>query len=421
VPTGSVIARSVALLFAVLATAAVLQDAHAQQLAPLHLDGPASPAPWARYRDWNRATWDQYNTLAQRERTPKALGKPLDVAVPISGDAKKGQDLAFSRARGGGCLACHVMGPQSLEAPGNAGPDLSEIGDAGRPDEYLFNYIWDPRHLNPDSAMPPWGAHGFYSREEIIDMVAFLKTLKTPATFQNALDDPARRPLPVENRDALDPFVNPAADRIDTGAALFAKAGPSGKSCASCHADPKAFAGWAVRMPKWYASASKLIGVEEFIFRHAKATTGADHLMQGRENTDLSVFLHALSNGRPIEVDLTSPDAKRVYEFGKVLYDAKIGQFNFSCADCHSVNKGGNKWMRGQYVGDGKGQMDHFPLWRTSRGSGEVWDIRKRLQWCNVQVRANELPPDASEYDALELYLKSLSQGMPLTAPNIRH
>ena len=50
-----------------------------------------------------------------------------------------------------------------------------------------------------------------------------------------------------------------------------------------------------------------------------------------------------------------------------------------------------------------------------------VWDIRKRLQWCNVQVRANELPPDAAEYDALELYLKSLSQGMPLMAPNIRH
>lgn len=120
----------------------------------------------------------------------------------------------------------------------------------------------------------------------------------------------------------------------------------------------------------------------------------------------------------PAAIPLSSPEAKRVYEFGKLLYDTKIGQFNFSCTDCHSVNKGGNKWLRGQYVGDGKGQMDHIPLWRTRRN--EIWDIRKRLQWCNVQVRADELPPDAAEYDVLELYLRTLSQGMPLTAPNIR-
>jgi len=400
--------------------ALISAPAAAQQPVPLHTEGPAAPAPWARYRDWTKTTWPTYNNLAERARTAKPLGKPLEIATPIAGDAKKGQELAFSRARGGGCLACHIMGPQSLETPGNAGPDLSEIGAAGRPDDYLFNYVWDPRHINPDSAMPPWGAHGFYTREEIIDIVAFLKTLKTPATFKSTLDDPAKRPTPVEDRDALDPFVNPAADRIDAGAALFGGM-PGGKSCSSCHADAKAFAGWAVHMPKWYANANKLLGVEEFVYRHAKATMGADYRMQSRENTELSVYLYSLSNGRPIAVDIASPDAKRIYEFGKALHETKIGQFNFSCADCHSVNKGGNKWLRGQFVGDGKGQMDHFPTWRTSRGSGEVWDVRKRLQWCNVQVRADELPPDAAEYDALELYLKTLSQGMPLTAPNIRH
>ena len=58
-------------------------------------------------------------------------------------------------------------------------------------------------------------------------------------------------------------------------------------------------------------------------------------------------------------------------------------------------------------------------MWRTSRS--EVWDVRKRFEWCNVQIRANELPPDAAEYGELELYLMSLSQGLKLTAPNIRH
>ncbi len=389
--------------------------------APIVVDGPAHQAPWVRYRDWSQTTWPTYNTLSERTRTPVATGKPIDIVGEIAGDPKKGQDLAFARSRGGGCLACHVMGPASQETPGNAGPDLSEIGSAGRPDSYLYNYIHDPRHLNAASSMPPWGAHGFYNDEEIRHMVAFLKTLKTPARFRSALDDPEKRPKPVEDRDALDPFVNPAVDRIDAGRALFAKAGPGGKSCVSCHADEKKFAGWAVTMPRWEPRMKKMLGVEEFIFRHASATTGEDYRMQSTGNTDLSVFLHSLSNGLPINVDISSADAKPVYDLGKTLFETKIGQFNFSCGDCHDPNRGGNKWLRGQFVGESKGQLDHFPLWRTSRGAGQVWDVRKRLQWCNVQVRADVLPPDVPEYDALELYLKAQSQGYKLTAPNIRH
>ena len=95
------------------------------------------------------------------------------------------------RNRGGSCLACHVMGPAGgANLPGNAAPDLSEIGNAGREDEWLFNYIYDGRVYNPDTVMPPWGSHGFFNDQEVNDMVAFLKTLKSPAEFKTA----ARRP-----------------------------------------------------------------------------------------------------------------------------------------------------------------------------------------------------------------------------------
>jgi sulfur-oxidizing protein SoxA len=387
--------------------------------APLHLEGSAVPEPWTRYRGWNAARWDNYNTLANRHRTPEQ-GEPVKLVTPITGDPKKGQELAFSRARGGGCLACHVMGPETQETPGSVGPDLSEIGNAGHSDEHLFNYVYDARVLNPGTVMPPWGAHGFYSAAEIRDIVAFLKTLKTPAVFKNPLDDPSKRPLPVEDRDALDPFVNPAAERIEVGEKLLGQPGPNGKSCVSCHADAKtAFVGWAVTMPKWEPRLNSLLGVEEFIYRHAKATTGADYRMQTTPNLDLTVYLHSQSNGKPIAVDVKSSAMTTALIRGEALFDTKIGQFNLACADCHTADKGANKWIRGQYLGEPKGQIDHFPNWRTSRN--EVWDIRKRLQWCNVQVRANELPPDAPEYAELELYLKAKSLGLPLTAPNIRH
>ncbi|HTR86449.1 MAG TPA: sulfur oxidation c-type cytochrome SoxA [Reyranella sp.] len=397
-------------VFRLLALLVLAAPAWAEQPAPLQLDGSAASRPWQRYRDWNQARWDSYNTMANPQATPP---KGSEIAVAsVAGDPARGEKLAFDRTRGGGCLACHVMGPKTQEAPGNVGPDLSEIGKAGRTDQYLFNYVFDPRVYNPQSVMPPWGRHGFYSEAEIRDIVAFLKTLKTPARFADPLDDPAKRPRPVENRDFLDPFVNPGADHIESGAALFKKA------CASCHATPEtSFKRWAVEMPKWEPRLKKVLGAEEFVARHAKATTGADFLMQSAANTDLSVYLHSLANGEAIKVDLSTPEAKAAYARGEKLANLKIGQFDFACTDCHGL--AANKWLRGQWLGEPRGQFDHFPLWRTSRN--QVWDIRKRFQWCNVQVRANELPPDAIEYGELELYLRKMNEGLKLAAPNIRH
>lgn len=389
--------------------------------APMTTEGSAGPTPWERYKGWNKATWDTYNTLTERKRTPAppGEGKVQKIAGPIEGDAENGRKLAFDRSRGGGCLACHVMGPQTAELPGNVGVDLSEVGAAGHDDEYLFNYIWDPRAYNPESVMPPWGAHGFYTEAEVRDMVAFLKTLKTPAVFKNPLDDPGKRPIPVEDRDWQDPFVNPAAEAFDTGKAVYAKAGANGKSCASCHQDAAAFKGWAVTMPKWHAGMKKVIGVEEFVARHAQATMDTPMLMQSADNITLSVYLRSLSNGMPIKVDTTSKQAKAILKEAETLMTTKVGQLNFACVDCHSPEKGALKWIRGQYLGESAGQIPHFPVWRTSRN--ETWDIRKRLQWCNVQVRANELPPDAPEYGVLEYYLTAQSNGMAMESPGIRH
>jgi sulfur-oxidizing protein SoxA len=394
---------------ALVALVVAVPGAHAQQ-APLAIDGSAAATPWQRYTDWNKTRWDNYNTLAKPGVTPPA-GKEIAVDT-VTGDAAKGQKLAFDRSRGGGCLACHVMGPKTGEAPGNVGPDLSQIAKAGRSDRWLFNYVFDARVYNPRSVMPPWGKHGFYSEDEIRDMMAFLKTLDMPAKFANPLDDPEKRPKPVEDRDFLDPFVNPAAEHIDAGTALFKQA------CASCHATPQAtFKRWAVEMPKWEPRLKKVLGAEEFVARHAKAAAGKDWPMQSKENTDMSIYLHSLANGEAIKVDLSSPDAQAAYQRGVRLADLKIGQFDFACTDCHG--QAANKWIRGQWLGEPKGQFDHFPLWRTSRN--EVWDIRKRFQWCNVQVRANELPPDAVEYGELELYLRKMNEGQKLAAPNIRH
>jgi sulfur-oxidizing protein SoxA len=412
-----------AVSLALLSSTSGLSYAGGLDAVPMLREGSAAQTPWKRYPGWRKkGFWDTYNTLADQTRSPAAPAHQayIKVSTPIKGDPEKGRQLAFSRKRGSSCVTCHVMGPKTPELPGNVGPDLSEIGSAGRDDAYLFNYVFDARATNPHSMMLPWGRHKFYSEAEIRDIVAFLKTLKTPASFKNQLDDPAKRPTPVENRDWRDPFVNPAAESIESGGALFRKAAASGKSCVSCHAAPeKSFKSWAASMPKWDAPMKRMISIEEFIYRHGAATLGEKWLMQSPQNLDLAVYLRSLANGEAINVKADSPEAKAAFARGEALSNVRIGQLNLSCQNCHSATMGAGHWMRGQYLGEMKGQIAHFPTWRTSRN--QLWDIRRRFQWCNVQIRANELPPDAPEYADLEFYLTVLSNGATLEVPGIRH
>jgi len=395
----------------------------ARKEAPLALDGPAATAPWKRYGDWPKPNWDKFNTLTKTDASPPPpkVGEPIKIAEEIKGDAALGQRLAFDRSRGGGCLACHAMGPASAGAQvGNVAPDLSEIGNAGRTDEWFYNHIFDARVYNAETVMPPWGRHGFFNDAEIRHIVAFLKTLKAPVRYRTAVDDPQKRPVPKEDRDNLDAMVNPGMWAVDKAKSLWSAKGPRGGACVTCHANAEAqFKTWAAAMPKWEPRLNKVIGVEEFVFRHAKATTGHSWLMQSEPNLSMAVYLRNLANGAEIKVDTAGAGAKEAAQRGAKLMATKIGQLNFACYDCHTPAKGALKWIRGQWLGESKGQLPHFPTWRTSRQ--EIWDIRKRFQWCGVAIRADELPPDAPQYGDLELYLTSLNNGLKLSAPGIRH
>jgi sulfur-oxidizing protein SoxA len=414
-------ALGVGVVAAALAASAPVAVAQTKGPPPLAMDEAASVRPWKRYTGWPARDMAKFNTLAKHDASPPAPKEPRKLAEPLSGDAETGAKLVADRNRGGSCLACHVMGQAGkADLPGNVGPDLSEIGNAGREDEWLFNYIYDARAYNPDTVMPPWGAHGLFTDEEIGHMVAFLKTLKAPAKFAAVLDDPTKRPPPVERRDNLDPFVNEAMTALERAETLYKTRGPSGSACVTCHDNAAVkFKTWAAHMPKWEPRLDKVMGVEEFIARHTKATTGAVWLMQSDENLAMAIYLRNLANGETLAVDVESPGAKEAFQRGKALTTIKVGQLNFSCLDCHSAEKGGQKWIRGQWLGEQRGQLDHFPTWRTSLLA--IWDIRKRFQWCQVNIRADELPPDAKEYGDLELFLASANAGLKMNVPGIRH
>ena len=140
--------------------------------------------------------------------------------LPIQGDAERGRALAYDRSRGGSCVVCHIMGKTTPAQPGNVGPDLSTIG-ATRDDQFLFNYVYDPRIYNANSIMPPWGAYQVYRLDEVRDIVAFLKTLKEPYAIADKNENPNTRAAPVESRDNLDLDREPGDIRPGPGTRSF--------------------------------------------------------------------------------------------------------------------------------------------------------------------------------------------------------
>ncbi|OUD14058.1 sulfur oxidation c-type cytochrome SoxA [Thioflexithrix psekupsensis] len=385
---------------------------------PLEIEQPAYQTPWKRYGNWPQEDWSQFNTLDKPRTSIQAppVGKMQPVPNPIVGDAENGKKLVADRSRGGSCYACHAMPGASL--PGNVGPEFFNVGSWGRSDEHLYNYIYDPRAFNPGTVMPPWGAHGVFTQQEIFDIVTYLKTLTGKGGYPDSMENPFTRPEPVEDRDNLDLFENPGMLGQELGEQLYSVAGPNGQSCASCHEKPaQLFKTWATSMPRFEARLNKMLGIEEFITRHARATMDIDYPMQSKQNTGLSIYLRHLANGQAIAMDTSDPNTQAALARGEALSVVKLGQLNFACIDCHDF--GAKRWIRGQYLSGVEGMIAHFPTYRTSRT--EIWDIRKRLQWCGVAIRANELPPDAPEYGDIELFLNVKNNGKTFSVPGIRH
>lgn len=376
-----------------------------------------------RYRGWTKEDFSRFRTYAYDDARPEV---PLAKApMPaVTGDPKKGRRLFLDRNLGP-CTGCHLIQGEDVWPAGNVGPDLSTYGDRELPPEYTFNLIYDPRHLYPFTLMPPWGAAGVLRPEDIVQIVAFLGTQKGPLPPEKDPErDPKTRVRPVGFGDNLDPTNNPAVLRAEGADALWSKKGPAGKACADCHAGGplEAMKGVATRYPQHVARYDRVMSIEDFLTVHAPETTGAPLLQESADNLDLTMRIKMASNGMPVSLELGKPENQAALARGRATFHRKVGQRNHACADCHTAGngRGADKFLGGRLLANvEKGLTRHFPTWRTSQG--DVWDMRKRMQWCMTPLGTNMLAADAVEYAELELYLASFDQGKPMSVPGIRH
>jgi sulfur-oxidizing protein SoxA len=384
--------------------------------------GPDGRRVAVRYSGWTTRDFGRFRTYAYDDARPDPPVRRAEMPAGMTGDPAKGRALFLDRARGP-CTGCHLVPGEDVWPAGSVGPDLSTLADRKLPDAYLYQQLWDPRVTFPATIMPPWGAQGVFTPQELVHLVAYLQTLRGPVVAEKDPDrNPFTRRKPVGFGDNLDPTNNPAVVRAEDAEALWSAKGPAGKACADCHAGGAATSmrGVATRYPRPVAAHGRVMAIEDFLSVHGPERTGTALPVESAPNVDLTMLIKMASNGMPVAIDTTSPAARAALERGRATFAKRVGERNHSCADCHTHDHGADKFLGGRLLADVRaGLTRHFPTWRTSQN--DAWDMRRRFQWCMTPLGTNMLPADAVEYAELELYLAQFDVGKPMSVPGIRH
>jgi sulfur-oxidizing protein SoxA len=214
----------------------------------------------------------------------------------------------------------------------------------------------------------------------------------------------------------MDDLSNPAMLSVLDGESLWnAPAGSSQKSCASCHGDAAvSMKGVAARYPAFDEASSAPIDLAGRIDQCRRERQQAPALArEGRDSLALTTYVGLQSRGLPI----SPPDDARLTPFrreGEVLYTRRMGQLNFSCAQCHDEHAGG-------HVGASPVPQAHptaYPIYRLEWQS--VGSLQRRLRNCMAGTRAEPFAYGSPEFTYLELFLAERARGMKVETPGVR-
>jgi sulfur-oxidizing protein SoxA len=127
----------------------------------------------------------------------------------------------------------------------------------------------------------------------------------------------------------------------------------------------------------------------------------------------LTAYVGLQSRGLPLQVATDGP-VRLYYEAGKALFDAREGQLNLACAQCHDDLAG--QRLAGAIIP--QGHPNGYPEYRLEwQGMGS---LERRIRNCMVGVRAEPFAADALELVELELYLGARANGLTIETPAVR-
>lgn len=213
-----------------------------------------------------------------------------------------------------------------------------------------------------------------------------------------------------------DPFENPGYLWVDAGKALFSGApGAETPACANCHGETGSeLVGAAARYPVWDTESGGLLNLEGRINqcrqRH-QAQPPLDH--ESEALLSLTAFVANLSVGVPMDVTV-SAEMETAWRNGEAYFHTRRGQLNLACSQCHTERWG--MMLRGDTISQGHG--NGFPTYRLAWQT--LGSLHRRFRDCDLGVRAEPHALGSDTYLALELYLATRADDLPMESPSIR-
>jgi L-cysteine S-thiosulfotransferase len=185
------------------------------------------------------------------------------------------------------------------------------------------------------------------------------------------------------------------------------------QDCVACHSAKK-LRGVAARYPAFDAALNKPVTLAARInlcrTRHLRTTTLAH---DSDELLALQAYVASLSRGLPI-APTGDPRLAPFRAQGQALFQRRMGQLDFSCAQCHDQHAGGK--LAGATIP--QAHPTGYPIYRLEwQGMGS---LQRRLRNCMTGVRAEPFAPDSDEFTALELFLMQRAAGMLVESPAVR-
>ena len=119
------------------------------------------------------------------------------------------------------------------------------------------------------------------------------------------------------------------------------------------------------------------------------------------------------SRGLPMQAN-DDPRVAPFRERGRSLFFQRIGQLDFSCAQCHDDNAG--QRLAGSVIP--QAHPTGYPVYRLEWQS--LGSLQRRLRNCMTGVRAEPYAYGAMALTELELYLAARAAGLRIETPAVR-
>ena len=211
---------------------------------------------------------------------------------------------------------------------------------------------------------------------------------------------------------------------IDEGRDTFHRKNDKGQSCASCHGENGSkLKGVYARLPAYNKRLDRVVvGPTQIAVCASERLGRSDWKEDTRPNSVLDMYIASLSDGAPVQIDVTTPGPLRTaYEKGRDLFFKRTGQFHFACASCHTPPTTDN-YLRGQrpstFFGDAaQYPIYHFPFTLPGDDLAHVFTLQHQIRSCQMLSRMQQGKEGSPSMTAIEVFLKASANGYPMSIP----